>query len=526
MLRYLLTIATVIHCFSPCIAQEVEGCADPEAVNYNPNAIHNPDLCVYSPDCEEGLDAYVFSFYPAGFSPAADTLVTYYLTTEDFSDTLGQTSPKLQSAPNWSTQYQNFITACLDPEQCYVFHMSRPEPITPPFELAHVMVEMRINSEPQQEFMSFFYHSQQSESVPNQAVACPVFGCTDSEAMNYNPDATADDGSCTYCTGEMVRVWADMRGTISSQWSIIQDGASVSNGTFSNSTTHEKYICLEEGCYELRLTGSTGNFQKFYVERPNGEIIAEGIKNDLPTARIPFGLNAPPCPDEDEVYGCTNAFANNYNPDATVFDGQCDLDNGECSFSFSFELDTLYNNGVMIVKDVYATDVPWYVFWDFGLGEPPVDLWGPIFIEDDEPLYICTEMISYWSDWFAGGPVIPMCYHEYCEWFYPADWDPEGNGIMLFDEDALSTREEKIAVDVTIYPNPASDIVMLRTGEMPGTFTHLSVISLQGKVLMQQSVSLTANDEHSFNLRNVPAGMYIVALEGPTHSSRIKLVVR
>ena len=28
-----------------------------------------------------------------------------------------------------------------------------------------------------------------------------VFGCTDSEALNYDPDATVDDGSCVYDYG-------------------------------------------------------------------------------------------------------------------------------------------------------------------------------------------------------------------------------------------------------------------------------------------------------------------------------------
>ena len=32
----------------------------------------------------------------------------------------------------------------------------------------------------------------------NNSFACVIYGCTDPNAMNYNPSATIDDGSCNY----------------------------------------------------------------------------------------------------------------------------------------------------------------------------------------------------------------------------------------------------------------------------------------------------------------------------------------
>ena len=37
-----------------------------------------------------------------------------------------------------------------------------------------------------------------SDSCPETCGECPVYGCTDSAADNYNPDANTDDGSCEY----------------------------------------------------------------------------------------------------------------------------------------------------------------------------------------------------------------------------------------------------------------------------------------------------------------------------------------
>ena len=33
---------------------------------------------------------------------------------------------------------------------------------------------------------------------------CPVYGCTDPAANNYDASADTDDGSCTYCTDNVV----------------------------------------------------------------------------------------------------------------------------------------------------------------------------------------------------------------------------------------------------------------------------------------------------------------------------------
>ena len=44
--------------------------------------------------------------------------------------------------------------------------------------------------------------------------ACPVYGCTDPTALNYDAAADTDDGSCTYCTVDVLTLnlydsWGD-----------------------------------------------------------------------------------------------------------------------------------------------------------------------------------------------------------------------------------------------------------------------------------------------------------------------------
>ena len=55
-----------------------------------------------------------------------------------------------------------------------------------------------------------------------------VPGCTDPSATNYNPDATIDDGSCTYCTESVVKLnfLPDCYG-IETSWELVNEQGQV-----------------------------------------------------------------------------------------------------------------------------------------------------------------------------------------------------------------------------------------------------------------------------------------------------------
>lgn len=116
-----------------------------------------------------------------------------------------------------------------------------------------------------------------------------VFGCTDSAAINYNPAATTDDGSCIY----------DIMGCTDPGASNYNPDATIDDGT-----------CVYdiEGCTQI----SACNYN--------------------PDATVDDGSCDFSC------YGCTNPSACNYDPDATIEDGSCDFtclgctDPGACNY--------------------------------------------------------------------------------------------------------------------------------------------------------------------------------------------------
>jgi len=130
-----------------------------------------------------------------------------------------------------------------------------------------------------------FYHDLTSN------VTQPVFGCMDNTtvdtspngvtfigAQNYDPNATVDDGSCTYCT------WGCMDDTV------------VSNGL---------------GFPDINGNDSNGNVSPGYPD-PNGY----AVTNYNPGATCSDTCNAP-------AFGCTYQYADNYDSSANYDDGSC-----------------------------------------------------------------------------------------------------------------------------------------------------------------------------------------------------------
>ena len=104
--------------------------------------------------------------------------------------------------------------------------------------------------------------------------APPVSGCTDKEALNYLPNATIDDGSCTYCV-----------------YGCMTEGSANYNG---------EATCDDGSCIPC-VYGCTN----------------EGNSNHNPLATCDDG-SCLEC-----IYGCMDSTASDYDPTATCDDGSC-----------------------------------------------------------------------------------------------------------------------------------------------------------------------------------------------------------
>ena len=110
----------------------------------------------------------------------------------------------------------------------------------------------------------------------DECVPTEIEGCTDETANNYNPNATLDDGSCTY----------DVLGCTDTSANNFNPLANIDDG----SCTYNVFGCTD---------ANANNFNPFANVDDNS------------------------C--EYDVFGCTDPFASNYNPLANVDDGSCVL---------------------------------------------------------------------------------------------------------------------------------------------------------------------------------------------------------
>lgn len=160
------------------------------------------------------------------------------------------------------------------------------------------------------------------------AATC-VSGCTLAAAINYNADATIDDGSCVVCDAGQLGLTVGLQDDFGNGWYsgnggyfFVSEatGDTVLTGTMEAGSTYvENIACVEVGCYTFSTT------ELFTTE---GWSLSDNLGNEYaaltygPTEGYPVafgGTDATDC----GFTGCTDATAVNYNLSASVDDASC-----------------------------------------------------------------------------------------------------------------------------------------------------------------------------------------------------------
>ena len=159
-----------------------------------------------------------------------------------------------------------------------------------------------------------------SANIDDGSCMQPLDGCMDSTAANYDPLATADDGSCHFCfTNHYVNITCgggSWQGEVS--WNLLD---ATGNVILSGGAPYDTLLCFDDGCYQIEMIDSfgdgwNGNFFEI-TEMTTGDVSSNTMAGSYQLEGINEAWLG--C----FTYGCTDILATNYDATANTDDGSC-----------------------------------------------------------------------------------------------------------------------------------------------------------------------------------------------------------
>jgi len=147
--------------------------------------------------------------------------------------------------------------------------------------------------------------------------SCVYPGCTDPAASNFEPTAGCDDGNCCYdfaVTINMFDLFGDGWNGYVLTVSDLATGTPVGTAELLEGDAGVATLCLTQGCYTVDVAG--GNFPgevAWEIVTFEGLVLSGGA----PASGLVLSIG------EVCIPGCTDVFATNYDPNATIDDGSC-----------------------------------------------------------------------------------------------------------------------------------------------------------------------------------------------------------
>lgn len=493
----------------------VPGCTEPSACNYNPLATCNElAFCDYS--CQGCTDPSANNYdsnatvdngtccFNNWYTVESSSWLEWYVTSSDGLTQQGGYNNMLQgfcmeqdcfSFSAWSLTVQPFQITIYGPDGS-VFYQTTGN--VNPYVNEYFSVNEVVGCTD-----LFACNYNPNATCANYSLCdYSCLGCTDPTAPNYNANATVDNGTC--CAAEN---W----NTVSSQGQVIfyAFNPNTGEGAFNEYPYETGYCMNAADCYQLVLYSFMPDSSDVSVTNANGEIILSGNLAD-------FGFLQAFVSGANEVAGCTDPMACNYDSNATCDVGSCtyycggcldpaavnynadaQYDDGSCGYS-----NELPNMGLILVED--AQNEQFYVMMELsamGTGGP----YG-VVSSLNEPVVVMNTTGQALKGPYACGTEVQYTVHDMGNNMQTAMTSPVYTmacGVQVEEAPAKKT-------EVQLYPNPAKNNVNL-VGLEKGTVVE--VYDLTGRVLFKDKA---ISDRIEISVSKWNAGVYLVRAGGKT----------
>lgn len=339
------------------------------------------------------------------------------------------------------------------------------------------------------------------------------YGCTDPAAANYDESATIDNGSC--CTTS----WYSINMSGNAYWALGNASYQYAGGFYPD----QNGFCFDGTCFSFIVYSLTNDMVEYTISDGTGNVIYSGTGYPYSYSFVSVSLT-------DEIAGCTEMSACNYNPDATCEDGSCNYYCGGCTdmAALNYNPQALFDDGSCFFAAVppnmgmaMMPDEENNQFWvivnvtDEGNGAPYL-----LRSDYDEATLMVNETGEY-----VAGP-------------YPCDVNVEFTlqsmtaGMATYMNTTLegacaiiNSTDEVLPVQnqLTIYPNPNDGQFVM--GGIQAERARIQIIDVSGRLVMDQTMNITAH-KTQLNLEELTNGIYQVSVMADGFAETVRMVVR
>jgi hypothetical protein len=344
------------------------------------------------------------------------------------------------------------------------------------------------------------------------ACSYDCYGCTDSNAPNYNPDATIDNGTC--CTNDWYTVEMSGPGFFNSYNTNYYYNSA---GNYPGTTG----FCQQGSCFAFQVFSNSFETIDFTVTNAAGEIVLQGSTDETGYYIGSIGMN-------NEIAGCTDMNACNYDPQATCNSGLCEYYCGGCTdpTAINYNAYAWYDDGscfftteppmMQLFVDSFEEQEHYFVRLDMmSLGNG-----APYIMSND----INTEMMMVESNGqYVAGPFpcgenvsIKLNSAEYGMMEYLVS-DPLNGACST-----VSIKENEPNTTFNAFPNPSNGQFAIN-GIPAGNWT-MQVMDVMGRIVLSSNFISTGNTAN-LEMNTLAVGQYQLIFTNETQTLTTKIVI-